>query len=568
MGTASDTTPLAEQAPTSERDASGSDGTAWAGNLLSSPSMGHSRRRPSRSADLELVVASAITGVAAAGFVVLGERALGLAAFAPIAQLWTIWSVSAAALLFAYQQWAIAVGIGAPQRVDRAQRNHGRHQFRGPLLLAAGVTATVWLAAVVARSALFHHDGLFWPSAAALVVAATAAAGVVRGRLAVSHRHRLLAVVIAGDNVVRLLAAMALVALGAGVTSYGAAMVAGYAVLVLGLLPRPLDDQRAGDGSERETTDSIDTGGTPAGAGAPVGDGSRRAATATATATATLTSAALAGLLSHLALAGPPLLLALNGASPETVSVLFVVLTAVRLPHLLLQAGAPRAGVVFQRWSDEGDHGQLARARAVTAGSTLVLVVVGGVVGAAAGDPVVGRLFDIAGRVDALTYGLLAAASVLSVGAAFATVLLVAEGRNSGLVIRWAGVVVAAAAIGRAFEVTTLRPLAVGLVVLHLAVLLALLAPPRAPVRALAGHELSEGRPGRAPIRRRTASAARGATVPWPRRLPQSEPGADADRSPPATAATPRPRTDPAPGPSGAAAARTEARDRGGARGR
>ncbi len=497
--------------------------------------MGFPRRRPSRSADVDLVVASGLTGVAAAGFLLISARAVGPASFAPLAQLWTIWSISAASLLFAYQQWAIAVGIGGRPAAGRVRaRGRRQQQLRGPLLLAVGVTVVAWSLAVAARSSLFHDDGVFWPSAAATVVAATAIVGVVRGRLAVAHRHRTLAAAIVVDNLVRLLAASILASLGAGVTWYGVAMVASFAPVVgLGMLRADAADS----GSARRPDQRIDArdrraesaqGDVPSPSPLPPTARTPRRATAT------VSSAALAGFLSHVALAGPPLLLALNGAPADTVSVLFVVLTAVRLPHLLLQAGAPRAGVVFQRWSDAGQHERLMQARLVTGAATLCLALLAGVVGAVAGDPLVGRLFDIAGRVDALTYGLLSAASVLSVGATFATVLLVAEGRSGSLASRWGGAVVVAAVAGRAVGITDVRPIALGLVLLHLIVLVALLATSRPVAGAL-----SDERPARAPIRQRRANVAPRATAPW--RPPRSRCGPDvaAERSPRATGATP-----------------------------
>ncbi|MDH4365993.1 MAG: hypothetical protein OEY70_18095 [Acidimicrobiia bacterium] len=191
---------------------------------------------------------------------------------------------------------------------------------------------------------------------------------------------------------------------------------------------------------------------------------------------ATLGTAAVAGFLSHVALAGPPLLVAVNGGSARTVSTLFVVLTAIRLPHLVLQAGAPRAGVAFHGWLEAGRTDLLDRARlAILAGTAAVAAVAFGA-GVLLGDLLIGTLFDIRGRVDPITYGLFAAAGVCSVGDAFATVLLVARGANRFLVTRWLTLLTVAVGAGLATGFTGLRATAGGLLALHAVMLVALTA--------------------------------------------------------------------------------------------
>ena len=409
-------------------------------------------RRGRLAADLQLLIASGLTGVAGASFILISERAVGLDAFAPMAQLWTIWSISAATLLFAYQQWAIRIGVGRRIGLIRALRG-------APAGLLAASTVGTGLVTLAVRSSLFHTGSLFWPAAAAVVVLGTVVGGVVRGQLAATGRHSLLALVIAGDNVVRMVLAIVLVALGATVGWYALAHLASYLVLAVGWLPArrpsprpvPVPDALAG-GEEDEQPGAPDAG------------------------TATLGTAAVAGFLSHVALAGPPLLVAVNGGSARTVSTLFVVLTAIRLPHLVLQAGAPRAGVAFHGWVETGRHDLLDRARlAILAGTASVAALAFGA-GALLGDLFIGTLFDIRGRVDPLTYGLFAAAGVCSVGDAFATVLLVARGANRFLVTRWLALLTVAVGAGLATGLTGLRATATGLLVLHAAMLVALTA--------------------------------------------------------------------------------------------
>ncbi len=405
-------------------------------------------RRGRLAADLQLLIASGLTGVAGASFILISERAVGLDAFAPMAQLWTIWSISAATLLFAYQQWAIRIGVG--RRVGLLPALRG-----APAGLLAASTVGTGLVTLAVRSSLFHSTSLFWPAAAAVVVLGPVVGGVVRGQLAATGRHSLLALVIAGDNVVRMVLAIVLVAAGATVGWYAVAHLASYLVLAVGWLParhpaaapEPSPSPDVAPGADVDTADP---------------------------GTATLGTAAVAGFLSHVALAGPPLLVAVNGGSARTVSTLFVVLTAIRLPHLMLQAGAPRAGVAFHGWVESGRQDLLDRARlAILAGTASVAAVAFGA-GALLGDLFIGTLFDIRGRVDPVTYGLFAAAGVCSVGDAFATVLLVARGANRFLVTRWLALLTVAVGAGLATGLTSLRTTAAGLLALHAVMLVAL----------------------------------------------------------------------------------------------
>jgi len=416
-------------------------------------------RRGRLAADLQLLIASGLTGVAGASFILISERAVGLDAFAPMAQLWTIWSISAATLLFAYQQWAIRLGVG--HRVGLLTALRG-----APAGLLAASTVGTGLVTLAVRSSLFHTTSLFWPVAAAVVVLGTVVGGVVRGQLAATGRHSLLAVVIAGDNVVRMVLAVVLVAAGATVGWYALAHLASYLVLAVGWLPA----RRPADPPAHPAPAPAPAEPMPAAEPVPTAGGGPDPGTAT------LGTAAVAGFLSHVALAGPPLLVAVNGGSARTVSTLFVVLTAIRLPHLMLQAGAPRAGVAFNGWVEAGRRDLLDRARlAIGAGTAAVAAVAFGA-GALLGDLLIGTLFDIRGRVDPVTYGLFAAAGVCSVGDAFATVLLVARGANRFLVTRWLALLTVAVGAGLATGLTELRATAAGLLALHAAMLVALTA--------------------------------------------------------------------------------------------
>ncbi len=384
-----------------------------------------------RKGDLQLLFASAVTGVAGAGFILTVERHLGLVQFAPIAQLWSIWSISAASLMFAYQQWAIRMRVSHSSGYLASLRGQ-------PLTLLVFSVLGAGLGFGIARSTLFQTSSLFWPIAAALIVLGTILGGITRGVLARANRSTALAISIAAENLIRFALAITIILLGAPSWWFGVALLAGFSVIALLLLP---------DQGPQFPVHSA-TGGT-----------------------STLGSAAVAGFLSHAALAGPPILAATNGGSPETVSTMFVVLSAVRLPHLLLQAGAPRSGVIFQHWVDTGMTHNLRRARIWVAMTGMMLAALAGLIGAGLGDRFIGTVFAIRGEVDPLTYSFISAAAVLSVTATLATVQLVAEQRNRLVVNGWAFPLAGALGLALALEVTELDEIALGLLLLHLIVL-------------------------------------------------------------------------------------------------
>jgi len=387
-----------------------------------------------KNGDVQLLLASAVTGIAGAGFILAVGRHLGLVGFAPIAQLWSIWSMAAASLMFAFQQWAIRIGLSRSSGYRAALS--GR-----PLAFLLLSTVGAGVAAWLARTTLFQSPSMFWPMATALIVLGTILSGITRGVLARANRNTALAVGIAAENLIRIAFALMLIVIGASSWWFGVALLAGFLVAVLLFLPQPED----------QAPTQTQSGGS-----------------------STLGAAAVAGFLSHAALAGPPILVASNGASPETISTTFIVLSAVRIPHLLLQAGAPRVGVIFQHWVENEQILKLRQARIRMAGVGLGAALLAGLVGALFGDLLIGNIFAIQGEVGSTSYGLISAAAVLSVAATLATVQLVAEQRNQLVVNCWALPVAAALGVALIYRVTLLSYIAVGLLILHLIVLASL----------------------------------------------------------------------------------------------
>jgi hypothetical protein len=382
-----------------------------------------------RSSDVVLVAASGVSGIAGAAFVLISRGALGLTEFAPVAQLWTIWSLAAASLLFAYQQWAIQAGVTTMRSAVSNMKGAPLHVFLCSVLGSG-------LILVLFRFRLFHVQTFWWPAAGIAILVGTTFIGIARGVLAVANRNLDLGISVAGENLIRCSLAAVIVGFGGSRGLYAVALISGFAVV--GLVDR--------------------------GVRSPTG-------TTFAVVDLSVSSAASAGFISISAFLMPTILLAYNGAIPDQVSTLFLVLTAVRLPHLVLQSGTPKAGALFSRWTANGDVHRIGEARRFIFGGALLAAALSAGIGYLAGDLLVGPVFGIRGKVEASTYALAAAASLLSLGATIATVLLLAENRNRLVVFAWFFPTAISGFAAIAFGVVSLSSITIGMVVLHLVVL-------------------------------------------------------------------------------------------------
>lgn len=269
--------------------------------------------------------ASLAAGLGALGFLTVGRFALGLAEFAPMAHVWTVWSMAAA-----------TVGFGAQiETVEGMSRGRGPLSIRHARLAVVGASVA-GLATFVWRVPLFGSGSLFWPIVCVLIPLGSVVTGASRGRLAANDEPRALGMVIAGENVVRFGLAGVLLMIGAGAEAFALVVLAGFVVAVLGLMGAG-DDVRA----VRKT---------------PVTSGFAGAA---------------AGLVAHSCLVLPPTVLALRGASPELVAGVFLVLTYLRAPYqFLLGLGPVLTARSFGERTDRismwlGDRGRVALLGAV-----------------------------------------------------------------------------------------------------------------------------------------------------------------------------------------------------------
>lgn len=239
--------------------------------------------------------ASLAAGLGALGFLTVGRFALGLAGFAPMAHVWTVWSMAAA-----------TVGFGAQiETVEGMSRGRGALSARHVRLAVVGA-GLAGLATLVWRVPLFGSGTLFWPILCTLIPLGSVMTGAARGRLAANDEPRALSMVIAGENVVRFGLAGVLFMVGAGAEGFAWVVLAGFLVALVGL---------AGAGGERQEV--------------------------TETPTSSGFAGALAGLVAHSSLVLPPTVLALGGASPEVVAAVFLVLTYLRAPYQFLLGLGP-----------------------------------------------------------------------------------------------------------------------------------------------------------------------------------------------------------------------------------
>ncbi|MBM3695917.1 MAG: hypothetical protein FJW79_08300 [Actinobacteria bacterium] len=352
-----------------------------------------------------LLAGSVVNGLAAYGFIALGTRSLGAEGFAPVAIVWMFWAFSAALLTFPVQHWVIR------QMALDGHSGGVRAASARVALLAGGVAVAQGLVALAARRPLFGDASLVWPLCVAGVAAGAGFMGLVRGVLAGSGRYHAAAVAIGGENLVRLAAGAALLALARDARLLGAALVAGPLIALLWPQARRLDPRQG-----------------PAPSTGLVG------------------AAGLAVLLAQVVLnGGPPLVAALGGGEAE-VTALFAALALFRAPYLIALGLTVRGTGPLTRRAAEGGREGLRGAALMTAGSTLAAAAAAFGLARPFGPPVIRGLFGPDTTLTGELTGAAAAGCVLALGGLVLTVMLIASGDRGALVLSW----LAAAAVGGA----------------------------------------------------------------------------------------------------------------------
>lgn len=172
---------------------------------------------------LSLSVASVVNGGAAYAFAVVGARYLGAAAFSDVSVAWSFWALTAAMITLPVQHWL----------TWRAEIDGGLEGIRGGQrrLIVLGVATSVLIAGVAFTPGFFSAP-LAWAVLVGGLGAGSWLLGWGRGMLAARGDYQKLSFVIAGENLVRLGALLAIIVLDLGVFASGAALLTGPLILL------------------------------------------------------------------------------------------------------------------------------------------------------------------------------------------------------------------------------------------------------------------------------------------------------------------------------------------------
>jgi O-antigen/teichoic acid export membrane protein len=345
-----------------------------------------------------LLAGTAFGAGAAYLFQAFGNRSLGEAAFAPIAQLWTVFFILVTVALLPLAQY-----------VTR-EASRGRRVLRDDLrviaVTALSASTVGGLVAIVFLDALFAGDPVFIAFLFLLPIGyATLTVG--KGVLAGHRRFGLMGWVLFWEGAVRLLAAFVLIAIATSARSLALAMVlAPFAAL----------------GTRFWRFDS------------------ETAVVSTTRASGFLGAYMAGSSASQLLLAGAPLAIALLGGPPELVSTVFLTFTLFRGPLTLIYSLQGRILPFLVKIAEEGGGFRSITGRIVVAG--LGLAALGGGVGWLIGPEVVELLFDASP--DRLVAALAAAGVVAASTTQVSGQVLVALGGTGRLATSWVAGLLAA----------------------------------------------------------------------------------------------------------------------------
>jgi O-antigen/teichoic acid export membrane protein len=391
--------PADRRAPAARADAASRDGagaTAW------------------------VAAGAVVGGLAAYVFQILGTRALGPEDYAAIGVLWT------------FQYLIVAVGLTAVEAyVTRTVAEHGPD---APGTLAAQRVLVGWLAigaVLLGAIGVLFRDRLFgglWDLGLVLglLVLSYGSFTIARGRTAGSGRFRGYGLATAGESVVRLGAAAAVLTAVTSTRSLAWVFPLGPAVVTLWALARRRHRQRA---RVVAGTSHLPTVAAPA---LPAASPSRFLAH-------TVTANAAVQLL----LAAGPLALVVLGASAREVSVFFTTVTIVRAPMtLVLGGGLARALPPLLRLArTDAPPGTSPMRRPVllTVTVSVAVATIGGAVAWLVGPPLIALLFGDAFRPTALLAAVATVGVVLTIGGLGLDQILIAAGREAELPRHWLG---------------------------------------------------------------------------------------------------------------------------------
>ncbi len=349
-----------------------------------------------------MVAGSLIGAVFAYLFQLVGGRALGTEAFAPISVLWTVFFILATVVLVPLEQY-ITREASLGRRVLRANL--------GPIVsVTAGAAVAGGAFVLITNEALFDGELVFAIQLVLLVIG-YAMLLVGKGVLAGHRQFKNIGWILIWENTVRL--AAGIIFLGFVVN----AEVLGWAMVIAPL---------AALGTRFWRFDVASAQPRPAGKAR------------------SFLGAYIAGsAASQLMLAGAPLGVAALGGGPGLISITFVTFTLYRGPLTLIYSLQGRILPYLVRMAEDGSSGL----RRISLGVLMaggVLSVAGGAVGYLVGPEVVTLLFGPEFEPDRLVAAMAAAGIVAASTAQIAGQILVAAGGTGKLATAWAfGLVVA-----------------------------------------------------------------------------------------------------------------------------
>jgi O-antigen/teichoic acid export membrane protein len=359
------------------------------------------------------LIGSLVGGLLAYVFQVAGGRALGSAAFAPIANLWTLQYVIMAILLFAIEQYEVRTVAAAGGDVRAL---HGAWPFLWTIIIAVALGATALLV-VFADKLLGGSTGL--ALVGGLWVITAGAFGMVRGIYGGRAEYKMSGIATAADWLARISLALLVLTVAAFATTRNLAWT-----LPLGAVPFLVWWWLRGRHA--------------------------RAAHTTAAPDQSRPGSYLAGLsfangsLQLLLGIGPLVVVAL-GESPTAVSAFFVTAALARAPFLIGIGFVPRLLTPLTRMAEAGDYAHVRGLAWLVVTGTIALAAVAGIAAFVLGPPIVSLLYGHEFSISALATAAAVAAVIVALGALGLNQVVLAEGRPLALVPAWTAGLIAAA---------------------------------------------------------------------------------------------------------------------------
>lgn len=337
--------------------------------------------RLGRDGTVYILIGSVVAGLAGLAYEVIGGRSFGTEGFAPVSALLTIHFLVFVVVLIPLEQVIV-------RRLTMDALRPGVPVGAVSVVFTTAVGAGA--VAYILRARLFGDDAVF----AVLVVAGVLGHGffaLARGYLAGRRRFRSYGMASGAAAVLRLAVAGLVVALSAGAAWFGLALAIG---------PLAVLAWRAFSGSGPEAARGriavIDTA----------------AAEGHYVAGLMLASAASQAML----LAGP-VIVALLGAPPATVSIVFVTFSVARAPLSLVHNLIARTVPPLTQMAARGEHVRLVRLARGMGVATLGLAVVAYAIAAPFGPASIGLVFGASFRPDPVAVGLVGSGVVVATGA-------------------------------------------------------------------------------------------------------------------------------------------------------